>query len=350
MHRETLGFAMSNERRECGRLRRVAAAASAGALALGALALSAGPRPASAAFPGSNGLIVFDRFFVSHGKTHDDVATIRPDGSSLRQLTRGGYNGSASFSPDGKKIVFSTATSRSIVVMNADGSQARRLTYRKCCGEYSPVFSPDGKRIVFERQPRGGKAAVFAMNADGSGLRRIHVVRGREAPPDKNLSFSPDGRTIAFTDFAILRSNASKREIYLMNSDGSNVRRLTHTPGKGESLEPDFSPDGTQIVFTRIHQDCSGGCRLPAPDIDVMNADGSNVRQLTSENTGDTPAASPAFSPDGRQIAFLHEQGIETLQRPLELYLMDADGSHVKRLTHSHSRRENRYPSWQPLP
>lgn len=134
---------------------------------------------------------------------------------------------------------------------------------------------------------------------------------------------APKG-TILFTS-----NRESWDDCYAMNADGSNVRRLTTF---GFCYDAHFSPDGTKIVFT--HQENADAL----PDIWVMNADGSNARNLT--NSTDNLEEFPVFSPDGSKIAYLFGW-----PGGFEIYVMNADGSDRKPLT---ARQFDLTPAWSP--
>jgi Tol biopolymer transport system component len=183
-----------------------------------------------------------------------------------------------------------------------------------------------GSRIVFFRT-KGSCGTIYSMRADGSDIRVLD--RG---PGDENPSWSPNGEWIAFDS-----RRAGSWDIYVIGADGKNLRRLTHL--EGPAWEPVWSPDGRRIAFVLgipgTHRD----------EIYVMNADGSNVRRLTHEAGFFTYSASPAWSPDGKKIAFVSNRGLGTRWRA-ELYVMDAGGSHVTRLTYD--RANARDPAWSP--
>ena len=112
-----------------------------------------------------------------------------------------------------------------------------------------------------------------------------------------------------------------------MNSDGTNVRRLTHTAA--DDVGQEWSPNGRRIAFVRQG---AGG----RSDLYVMNADGSGQRLLVQH------AREHFWSPDGRQIAFGAYR-----DRNWELYVMNADGSGQRRLTHTRARNEG-HTRWSP--
>jgi Tol biopolymer transport system component len=273
---------------------------------------------------------------------YSDIYTVNSDGTSLTNLTSetstSVSESSPAFSPDGTKIAFSSTLNSSeslldstdIYVMDADGSNPRQLTnnddYRF---QVEGSWSPDGTKIVYTCQRTGWEGyEICRVDADGSNHIRLTTSENSEDP-----TWSPDGTKIAFT---------ASGGIYTMNPDGSN-RTLVITGGD----QPGWSPDGTKIVYRRYPPGQSHS------DIFVANADGSNPVNLTAQISGRSAdgnkpyEAAPAWSPDGSRIAFSSNLG-EEVETDYEIYVIDVNGSNLKRLTNTPGVDWG--PDWQPLP
>ena len=138
----------------------------------------------------------------------------------------------------------------------------------------SPSWSPDGKRIAFVSS-RWGDPHIFVMNADGSKVRRITDRGTYNQTPD----WSPRGDLIAFT----ARDERNVFDIFTVNPDTKEIRRLTQDQGNNE--EPSFSPDGNLITFTSTRERKS--------QVWIMALDGSNQTRITKAGGFSTPAWSP---------------------------------------------------------
>ncbi len=271
--------------------------------------------------------------------------------AGLRQLTFGGQNAEAYWSPDGSQLIFQRTDSDSTCdqefVINADGSGLRMVSNglgRTTCG----YFYAGGSRIVYSStlqsdtncppppdMTRGYVWAlydfdVYTSNPDGTDVRKIFGTPGYDA----EATLSPDGNRIVFTS-----TRDGDLEIYTMNVDGTDVRRLTHA--RGYDGGPFFSHDGTKIVYRAWHPDtpeaiadydallAENMVRPSRMEIFVMDADGGNQRQIT--NLGGANFA-PYFHPDDRRIIFAsnHEN---PRSRNFDLYLVNLDGTGLSKVT-----------------
>jgi len=238
-----------------------------------------------------------------------EIYRVNADGSGARRLTHSpGFDGFATWSPDGTKILYHSQDRRTGrvggVVMDAAGGHKRWLPA-------NGSWSPDGRRIVFGSN-RDGNGEIYVMNADGTAPR---IVVAMPSSNEDGPEWSPDGRTIAF-----VTDRDGNREIYSMSPDGTNQRNLTRNPMRdvenGTRLV--WSPDGRKIAFTTN--------RDRDPEIYVMNADGSGQRRLTRTPQWEEVLC---WSPDGRKIAF--KRG--AVKPSWAFFVMKADGSGVRKVT-----------------
>jgi Tol biopolymer transport system component len=286
--------------------------------------------PARATFPGKNGRIAFA------GAT--DIFTMNPDGSDVQQLTSFGPNGFAyaqSWSADGRQLVFAATASPSdaaiqLWVMNADGSAQHQLLNDPSFIDTYPGFSPDGNTIVFERCPFNvsGGCELYRIRVDGTELTALINFGVNTDRLDITPEYSPDGETIAFAGF--FREGVLSA-IYLMNADGSNIRRIT--PPELEAWLPNWSPDGTKIAF-------STRSLYPPNTINqqtwVVDPDGKELKQVTFP--GVLHDFFPSWSPDGTSIAFERDAADFSSSG---IFVIKADGSDPsqKLMVHTPSRR-----------
>ena len=285
---------------------------------------------------------------------------------TIRQLTYGGENAEAYFSADGRRVIFqSTRDGRTCdqqYVMNVDGSGLRRVsdgTGKTTCG----YFIERDRRIVYASThavdttcpPRPDPSQgyvwrldpfdLYTADADGSNRRRLtsYGIYTAEA------TLSPDGKTLVFTSL-----KDGDLEMYLMNVDGTNIRRLTNTPGYDGGAF--FSPDGTKIVYRAWHPTgaeldayrgllARGMVRPNRMELFVMNADGSDQRQIT--NLGGANFA-PIFTPDSKRIIFSsnHRNPRGPGASNFDLFLVDLDGRNLRQVT-THSSFDG-FPMFSP--
>ncbi|MFL5381609.1 MAG: hypothetical protein ACJ8GN_03720 [Longimicrobiaceae bacterium] len=273
---------------------------------------------------------------------------------NVRQLTFGGENAEAYFSYDGERLIFQATHAGPHAcdqqyTMRTDGSDVRRVsggTGRTTCGYwfpgrrkllYSSTFAHDTACPPRPDYSQGyvwplDEFEIYTADAGGGSLRRLTSSPGYDA----EATLSPDGRTIVFTS-----TRGGDLDIYTMDADGGNVRQLTHELGYDGG--PFFSPDGRHIVYRANHPATEReqadyrallGRKLVRPttlEIWVMDADGSNKRQVTRLNAA---SFAPYYLPDGKRIIFSSNHG-DPRGREFDLFLVNDDGTGLERVTHS---------------
>jgi hypothetical protein len=162
---------------------------------------------------------------------------------------------------------------------------------------------------------RGGNFGIYQMRGTGS-LNLLPLLQ--DSATNIQAALSPDRTRIAFSS-----NRGGSLDLYLMDADGKNLRRLT--TGAGNEGDPSWTPDGTQVVHTAT--------RGTTTQVAIMPADGGEARPLTTSSGGNH---SPAVSPDGRSIAF-----ISVRDGNQEVYAMNLDGSNQRRLTRTSERESS---------
>lgn len=287
------------------------------------------PLTVKATFAGRNGPIAFIQTVES--LSGSNIFTINPDGTNLKQLTF--FSASAvgatteSWSPDGKQIAFQLFDQNTrqgqLWIMNADGSNQHVVLRDPSFNFAQPSFSPDGRHIVGARCTLTENCELYRVNIDGSGLTELTQF---DLNPDQNdllPEYSADGNAIVFTSTA---RGGVISSLYLMDTDGSNIRPLT--PPNLEAWIPDGSPDGEKFVFAT---NFSGG--VLDEEIWSINADGTDLTRLTNTDSNyqgyfagpHDDAAS--WSPEGDAIVF--ERDAPDFSSSA-IYIMKADGSGQK--------------------
>jgi TolB protein len=274
--------------------RTIAAVAYSIVLLFGTVALAT---PAHATFRGNDGRLVFRRYF-NNAHSHGAIFTINPDGTGERQVTRprpGVLDAEPDWSPDGRWIAFERIAAHCC----RKPSQRERLFKVRANGTHLTLLS--------ERLPCGKEAG--------------------ECPADDYPAWSPSGRRIAFTRAFVLAGQKPSVGLFVMRADGTHVRQITQkvTPARFQDSKPQWSPDGTRLVFDR--QQLNDGQHA----VFTVRLDGTHARRLTPWRL--SPDDNPDWSPDGRWILF-HSHGDDGKQS--NLYLVHPNGTDLHRITHAH--------------
>jgi dipeptidyl aminopeptidase/acylaminoacyl peptidase len=197
-----------------------------------------------------------------------EMWAMNADGSDPRPLIVNGtpFDRPFGYHPDGSQIVFQSTRdgNTEIYKMNADASGQTNLS-RDPAADANADWSPDGTRIAWD-SARSGNREIWTMDPFGNNLVQLTNFAGEDSGP----KWSPDGLQIAFQ-----RNVSGNFEIFVMNADGTNLRNLTNHPNRETFVA--WSPDGTELVFTSYRDE-----PLPFGELYVMRAsDGSNVRRIT---------------------------------------------------------------------
>jgi Tol biopolymer transport system component len=234
-----------------------------------------------------------------------------------------------------------------VCVVGADGSDARRLT--SSLATTDPAWSPDGRRVAFTRNEDVGESTlftsddVFVMDSDGSDVRP--VVSNRDGRSFGQPAWSPDGSHIAFVDGESVSSAVPSRlgRLTVVDVEGSGAHPITDG---STDADPDWSPDGREIAFTR-------GVDLASfdnanQDIHVVDVETEKVRRLTRTPPGVFESA-PAWAPDGTRIAFARWTLRTQFDGKAAIYVMNRDGTDQRLvLEHRHFASGPYSLAWSP--
>ncbi|HKC63827.1 MAG TPA: hypothetical protein VKB86_09320 [Pyrinomonadaceae bacterium] len=287
--------------------------------------LSFGGQNAEAYFSADGRQLIFQS--QRDGRGCDQIYTMNVDGSNVQMVSTGGGRTTCSyFFPNRQRILYSSThgaakecpprpdyshgyvwpiyPSYDIYTARPDGSDLKQLTNTPGY-DAEATISTDGKKIVFTSM-RDGDLDVYTMDADGGHVRRLTTELGYDGGP----FFSNDGRQIVYRayhpktpeEIARYKQKLAENviepnvfEIWVMNSDGSNKRQVTHLGAA--SFAPYFFPDAKRIIFASNVND-PGGRNF---DLYVINSDGTALERITYNDTFD---GFPMFSPDGKKLVF----------------------------------------------
>jgi len=272
--------------------------------------------------------------------------------SNLKQLTSGGQNAEAYWSPDGRRLIFqSTRDGRDcdqIYIMNADGSGVRMVSTGKgvtTCG----YFLADGKHIIYASTHEAGESCparpdrsrgyvwavypsfdIYLATDTGKILKKLTDAPGYDAEATVNWKT----KKIVYTSLA-----SGDLDLWSMKPDGTGKKRIT--TAEGYDGGPVFSRDGSNLVWRAHHPDTPEKIsryrellkdNLTAPmkmELFVSDSGGSNAREITSFGCA---SFAPTFTPDGKKILFSSNKH-KCDSRDFELYLIDPDGGNLEQVT-----------------
>jgi TolB protein len=239
------------------------------------------------------------------------------DGANQRRLTVSRrLNGNPSWSPDARAVAYTTWTPIPDIFVSFIYDGVLQNPTDGVGTNYLPVFSPDGTRIAF-MSARDGNPEIYVVNVDGTGLRRLTNHPAGDTTP----TWSPTGTQIAFTS-----DRTGRPQIYLMNTDGSNVERLTRDETEADRATWSPAPYNEIAFAARTGS---------AYDIKVLDMATRRTRQLT-DSVGSNE--SPAYSPTGRHIVFT-----STRAGGRQVFTMGRDGRGLRQVTR---QGNNQTPAW----
>lgn len=237
-----------------------------------------------------------------------EIYVMNGDGSGQTALTNNSaFDADPKFNRDGSKIVFTSSRdgNQEIYLMDAAGQNPVNLS-RNADSDSDPVVSPDGSKIAFvsDRARTGSslptELEIYLMNANGTSVKRLTTNTSFDGDP----VFSPDGKKILFSS-----EQDGNQEIYEIDLDGKQPHNLTRSTGLDRF--PNFTPDGNRIVFV---SDRTGNAEIYA-----MDTNGANLVNLTQNPALDTD---PVISPDGKRLIFTSARN-----GTLDIFSMPLDGS-----------------------
>jgi Tol biopolymer transport system component len=321
--------------------------------------LSGAAALAHATVPGKNGRIVFVRF-LDVGKTHSALFTVNPDGRGAKQVTHAGpsvIDTQPDWAPGGKRIAFERQVSCPaggprdglnntcdlVYTVGANGKNPASLVPCDfkvdqvtassrpgvdCVGVDQPAWSPDGSKIAFQYNLADDSyagsenldAGIWIVNVDGTGLHQV-TQRTPGTAWDFGPQWSPDGTRLVFfrSDF-----NTQADAVFTVGVDGGSVSQVTPWAlDAGDS--PDWSPDGTWLLFRAQPSDGSSNVYKAHPD-------GTGLTNLTGQPPSGFHYLSSSFSPDGTKITTARTPGTGP-EGAADVYVMNADGSNPHAVT-----------------
>lgn len=259
--------------------------------------------------------------FQSDRAGNNEIYIMNANGSEVKRLTfHESSDECPAFSPDGWQVAFVSdrTGNREIFIMDLNSKNLQQITHNPDIDE-SPAWSLDGQKIYFHSR-REGNEDIYVYTRTSQKTKRLTFSKAREILP----AISPDGKTLAISVKVL------GWQIYRMPANGGRQIQLTKISG---NCRPDFSFDGKKIAFVTQRRDRKG-------DIFIMNSDGSEQNCLTFDSLNYD--YDPVFSPDDKMIVYTktsHKQ-----KGPRNIWVLEIETGKEVRIT-SHSAND-RYPDW----
>ncbi len=262
-------------------------------------------------------------YFVSNRTGPKEIWVMDPDGKNQRQITR--FNNLSiqpSVSPDGSKIAFTSYVriNPGIFVFSVDPVRDLRFYNQRASVNETPSFTPDGKQLVYASSAGGSCCRIYIVGLDGGGLRPISSPGAIDVEPKINPKTG--------NDIVFVSGRSGPQQIYKMNMDGTDLERLT--PGEGEASNPSWHPGGQIIAYAWTRGYMTGNFNIFTMDV----AKRTYLQLTHSEGRNENPS----WAPDGVHLAFM-----STRRGGHQIFTMLGDGTQVRQLT---TQGSNETPVW----
>lgn len=295
--------------------------------------------------------------FVDSDFSGSRIVVGDPAGRHVRILTHpaaGVHDIDPQVSPDGSLVLFErdyADGSADVAVVGANGRGERVINLRcvdPCAADVEPTWTPDGRHVVFTRvvgpfdrvNDSAASAVLWRTDLQGKHLARLSQ-RGIDGKyEDYRATFAPDGYIV----FIRVRNADVNPAAFRMDADGSDVRRLTPWRLQADTLSVSPArkgPTRNLVVFETYGHSTPSGTASAVATVSANSRCGkgcaTHIRYLTSPHSLPVQNFNPAWSPDGRQIAYVRFSSVESDDPPVrgDIWRMRWDGAHKRRVSHS---------------